>query len=168
MTGANGYEDYTYSDYFIGRNKFQAAASQQIMMRDGGFKVRTNLLAEKVGKTDDWLAAVNLTSAIPDAVNIFNILPVKLPVKLFADIGTRSEAWKKNAAEDRFIYDAGLYLSLLSDNINIYLPLIYSPVFSDYFKSTLPQKNRWLKKISFTIDISNFNLRKINRNLSFL
>ncbi len=23
MTGANGYEDYTYSDYFIGRNKFR-------------------------------------------------------------------------------------------------------------------------------------------------
>ena len=168
MTGANGNEDYTYSDYFIGRNKFMGAASQQIMLRDGGFKVRTDLLAEKTGKTDDWLMAVNLTTTIPDAVNIFNILPVKLPVKLFADIGTRSEAWLKNAEEDRFIYDAGLYLSLLNDNVNIYLPVLHSPVFSDYFKSTLPQKNRWLKKISFTIDISNFSLRKMDRNLSFL
>jgi hypothetical protein len=32
MTGANGYEDYTYSDYFIGRNKFEGMASQQIMI----------------------------------------------------------------------------------------------------------------------------------------
>ena len=30
-------------------------ASQQIMMRDGGFKIRTDLLADKIGKTDDWL-----------------------------------------------------------------------------------------------------------------
>jgi hypothetical protein len=41
MTGANGYEDYTFSNYFIGRNKFDGFASQQIMIRDGGFKVRT-------------------------------------------------------------------------------------------------------------------------------
>jgi hypothetical protein len=64
MTGANGYEDYTYSDYFIGRNKFEGMASQQIMMRDGGFKVRTDLLASKVGKTDDWLIATNFTTTL--------------------------------------------------------------------------------------------------------
>ncbi len=44
MTGPNGYEDYTYSDYFLGRNKFDKLPSQQIMMRDGGFKIRTDLL----------------------------------------------------------------------------------------------------------------------------
>ena len=33
MTGPNGYEDYTYSDYFIGRNKFDRLPSQQIMTR---------------------------------------------------------------------------------------------------------------------------------------
>ncbi|MEO7984853.1 MAG: M1 family metallopeptidase, partial [Bacteroidota bacterium] len=57
MTGANGSEDYTYSDYFAGRNRFDGFLSQQIMVRDGGFKVRTDLLAEKVAKTDDWLIA---------------------------------------------------------------------------------------------------------------
>ena len=167
MTGANGYEDYTYSDYFIGRNKFQGASSQQIMMRDGGFKVRTDLLAEKVGRTDDWLMAVNLTSTIPDAINIFNLLPVKLPVKLFADIGTYAEAWKRDAGLDRFIFDAGIYLALMKETINIYLPIMYSPVFGDYIKSTLTHKNRWLRKVSFTIDVSSFIFRKINSNLSF-
>ena len=49
MTGPNGYEDYTYSDYFAGRNEFEGLASQQIMMRDGAFKVRTDLLADKIG-----------------------------------------------------------------------------------------------------------------------
>ncbi|MBS1654378.1 MAG: M1 family metallopeptidase, partial [Bacteroidetes bacterium] len=63
MTGANGYEDYTYSDYFLGRNRFDKFPSQQIMIRDGGFKVRTDLLADKVGKTDNWLMAANFTSS---------------------------------------------------------------------------------------------------------
>ncbi|MEI9908812.1 MAG: hypothetical protein WDO71_03550 [Bacteroidota bacterium] len=45
MTGANGYEDYTYSDYFIGRNEFEGIASQQIMVRDGGFKVKNRFVS---------------------------------------------------------------------------------------------------------------------------
>jgi hypothetical protein len=167
MSGPDGYEDYTYSDYFIGRNKFEGTASQQIMLRDGAFKVRTDLLADKVGKTDNWLIAANFTSTIPDAINFLNLLPVKIPLRLFIDIGTYAEAWDRDEGADRFIYDAGIYLSLLKETVNIYLPVIYSSVFSDYIKSTLPEKNRWLKKISFTIDISNFNLRKVNNNLSF-
>ncbi|MBS1563480.1 MAG: hypothetical protein JST39_03785, partial [Bacteroidetes bacterium] len=49
LTGANGNEDYTYSNYFAARNQFEGFASQQIMERDGFFKVRTDLLSSKVG-----------------------------------------------------------------------------------------------------------------------
>jgi hypothetical protein len=48
MTGPNGYEDYTYSDYFIGRNRFDKLPSQQIMMRDGGFKVEQICILKKL------------------------------------------------------------------------------------------------------------------------
>ena len=164
MTGANGYEDYTYSDYFAGRNEFEGMASQQIMMRDGGFKVRTDLLAQKIGRTDDWLAAVNFSTTIPDKINPLSLLPVKIPLKIFADIGTYAEAWDREADTDRFLFDAGLQLSLLKETIHIYLPLIYSHAFKEYIQSTLPKKNRWLKTISFTIDISNFSTRKFSRS----
>ena len=167
MTGANGYEDYTYSDYFLGRNKFEGFASQQIMMRDGGFKVRTDLLADKVGRTDDWLVAINLSSSIPSGLNPLSMLPVKIPLKLFLDIGTQSEAWKKDAEGDRFLFDAGLQLSLFKETVHFYLPLLYSRVFKDYIQSTLEKKGRIWKTVSFTIDISNFNLRKLDRNLDF-
>jgi hypothetical protein len=167
MTGANGYEDYTYSDYFIGRNKFEGFESQQIMNRDGGFKIRTDLLADKVGRTDDWLASLNLSTTIPDDINPLNLLPFKIPLKLFADIGTFAEAWDKEAEIDRFLFDAGLQIPILKETINIYMPLIYSSVFKDYIESTLDKKGRFFKKISFTIDISNFNLRKFDRNLTF-
>lgn len=165
MTGANGYEDYTYSNYFYGRNEFEGGASQQIMIRDGGFKVRTDLLSNKVGRTDDWLAAANFTSDVPNSINPLSILPFKLPLKVFLDIGTYADAWKKNAETGRFVYDAGLQLSV-GNVINIYVPLLYSSIYKDYFKSYVPDKT-FLKKISFSIDVQNISLRKIFPQLSF-
>lgn len=161
MTGADGYEDYTYSDYFIGRNHFDQLASQQIMERDGGFKVRTNLYSNKIGKTDDWLMAINLSSTIPDKINPLQMLPFNIPLKLFLDIGTQSDDWKKNSSSDRFLFDAGLQFPLFNESVNIYVPLLYSNAFKDYIQNTLERKNRFMKTISFSIDISNFNLRKI-------
>ena len=167
MTGPNGYEDYTYSDYFIGRNRFNGLPSQQIMVRDGGFKVRTDLYADKVGKTDDWLASVNLTTTIPNGINPLSILPVKIPLKLFVDIGTYGDAWDKDAGLDRFIFDAGLQISMFANTVNIYVPVIYSSIYKDYIQSVLEKKGRFWKTVSFSIDISNFSLKKINRELDF-
>jgi hypothetical protein len=166
LTSPKGYEDYTYSNYFIGRTEFERFANQQIMMRDGGFKVRTDLLASKTGKTDNWLMAINFVSDIPDGFNILNVLPVKIPLKLYFDIGTYAEAWKQGSEESRFLFNGGLQLSLLKNTINIYCPLVYSRVYSDYFKSTIPEK-RFLKNIAFSIDIQNISLKKIDRRLPF-
>lgn len=166
MTGANGYEDYTYSDYFIGRNEFEGTGSQQIMVRDGAFKVRTDLLADKVGKTDDWLIALNLTTGLP-GLNPFSLkedFPFKL--KLFADVGTYAEPWKKNSTSDKFLFDAGIQLSIFK-TINIYFPFIYSRPFKDYIQSTVPKKNRAFKVMSFSIDLSNFSFRKIDSKYEY-
>jgi len=167
MTGANGYEDYTYSDYFIGRNEFEGPPSQQIMERDGAFKVRTDLLAEKVGKTDDWLIAANFSTTIPSSINPLSLLPVKIPLNLFFDIGTYAETWKQGAETDRFVFDAGIHIPILKETVNIYIPLIYSNIYKDYIQSTIEKKGRFWKKISFSIDISNFSFRKFDRNLDF-
>ncbi|HSN62353.1 MAG TPA: M1 family metallopeptidase, partial [Ferruginibacter sp.] len=88
MTGPKGYEDYTYNNYFMGRNEFEGFANQQIMMRDGAFKVRTDLLSSKIGKTDNWLAALIFNSSIPKNINPLELMPFKIPLKVFADIGT--------------------------------------------------------------------------------
>jgi len=166
MTGPKGYEDYTYSNYFVGRNEFDKFSSQQIMIRDGGFKVRTDLLSSKIGKTDDWLAAANFTTDIPKDINPLQLMPVKIPLKAFLDIGTYAEAWKKNAATGRFIYDAGLQLSLFKNILNIYIPLLYSKVYKDYFRSTIPEK-LFIKNIAFSIDIQNLSFRKLIPQISF-
>ena len=167
LTGANGYEDYTFSNYFIGRNKFDGAASQQIMMRDGGFKIKTDLLASPIGKTDDWLIATNFTSAVPSSINPLSLLPFNIPLKVFFDLGTYADAWKKDAEGDHFLFDGGLQLSLLKNTVNIYVPLLYSNVYKNYIQSTLEKKDRFWKRISFSIDIANFNLRTVDKYFSF-
>ncbi len=166
MTGPNGYEDYTYSDYFLGRNHFEGLESQQIMMRDGGFKVRTDLLASKVGKTDRWLTAVNLNSSIPGKINPLSLLPVKIPLRVFFDLGTYADAWDKDAEGDRFLFDLGLHIPLFNESVNIYLPILYNRVYSDYYKSTIT-KNRFLKTISFTVNFYNKDVQQLNRELEF-
>jgi hypothetical protein len=160
MTGAKGNEDYTYSDYFIGRNEFEGWMSQQIMERDGFFKVRTDLLGEKIGKSDDWLMSMNFVTDIPKNLNPLSVLPIKIPIKLFADIGTYAEAWEQETATGKFLYDAGLQLSLFKSLVNVYVPLLYSKVYSSYFKSTLGEK-RFLKTISFNIDLQQLKLNKV-------
>ncbi len=166
LSAPKGYEDYTYSNYFVGRNEFEGFASQQMMMRDGGFKVRTDMLANKIGKTDDWLMALNFSTDIPDQINILNILPFRVPLKVYMDIGTYADAWKANAEGSKVLYNAGLQLSLLKNTVNIYAPLFYSKPYKDYFLSTITEK-RFLKNISFTIDIQNFSLKKIDRRMPY-
>ncbi len=164
MSGARGYEDYTYSDYFVGRSEFEGWQSQQIMQRDGFFKVRTDLLGSKVGKTDDWLMALNISGNIPDKFNPLQVLPFKIPLYFFVDIGTYAEAWKDNPASGRFLYDAGLQLPLFKSLVNIYFPIIYSKVYGDYFKSTLGEKRFW-KTVSFSFNLDKLKLNKISRDI---
>ena len=160
MTGPKGYEDYTYSNYFVGRNEFEGFSNQQIMIRDGAFKVRTDLLSNKIGKTDNWLGALNFTSSIPKNINPLELTPLKIPLKIFADIGTHAEAWETNSGTPKFLYDAGLQISLLNNTINIYVPLFYSKVYRDYFKSTIIEK-RFVKNISFSIDMQSTTVKKL-------
>jgi hypothetical protein len=165
LSGANGDEDYTYSDYFIGRNRFDGWKSQQMQIRDGGFKIQTALRSPKVGKTDRWLAAINLHTTIPDNINPLSILPVKIPLGVFFDLGTFAEAWNVNAETDKWLYDAGIQVSLFQNAVQIYLPLLQSRVFTDYFRSTFPEKRFW-RKVSFSIDLNALRLKNLMPTLT--
>ena len=166
MSGANGNEDYTYSNYFIGRNEFEGFGTRQLMMKEGAFKVHTDLLSEKIGKTDNWLGAINLTSTIPKNINPLEALPIKLPVKIFFDLGTYSNAWEQNPPTEKLLYDAGFQISLLKDMVNVYFPIVYSKSYKDYFKSVLNEKI-FMKNISFSIDLQKITLKNIFPEIAF-
>ncbi|MDP4216447.1 MAG: M1 family metallopeptidase [Bacteroidota bacterium] len=155
LTAVRGNEDYTYSNYFIGRNEFTGFASQQIMMRDGGLKIRTDLFQGLQGRSDNWVAAINFNSTLPQG-----LVPAWLPLRVFFDVGTYAESWKPNPPTDKFLYTGGLQLSLLKDVVHIYAPLFYSHVFIDNLK-TVPGENGFWKKVSFSIDLQKPDLHQI-------
>ena len=74
-------------------------------------------------------------------------------------MGTYAEAWKKNASTSRFLYVGGLQLSLIKGILNFYAPLLYSKEFRDQLKS-VPDENKFFKRVSFSIDIQKISLRK--------
>jgi hypothetical protein len=154
LTAVRGDEDYTYSNYFIGRNEHEGFLSQQVMMRDGDLKLRTDLFQGLQGRSDNWVASMNLNTTLPN-----KLFPFKLPIKIFLDVGTYADAWQKGSTVSRFLYVSGLQLSILKGIINIYAPILYSTEFSDQLK-TVPEENTFWKKISFSIDLQKINTRK--------
>lgn len=159
LTAVRGNEDYTYSNYFIGRNEQEGIGNQQIMIRDGGLKLRTDLFQDLQGRSDNWIASMNFSTSLPT-----KMFPVELPVRLFLDVGTYANAWKNNAATSRFLYVGGIQLVLFRDLVNIYAPLVYSKEFRDNLK-TVPEENKFLKKLSFSIDIQRLSPRKMTNNI---
>jgi hypothetical protein len=155
LTAVRGDEDYTYSNYFMGRTGSEGLASQQIMMRDGGLKIRTDLFQGLQGRSDEWVASINFSTTLPD-----KLFPFKLPLKLFLDAGTYAEAWDKNAETSRFLYVGGLQLSLFSNLVNIYAPVVFSKEFKDNLK-TIPEDYKFLKRLSFSIDLHTLSSRKL-------
>jgi hypothetical protein len=164
MTGPNGEEDYTYSAPFIGRNETSGLWSQQIMQRDGFFKVRADLLAEKIGRSDDWLTALNFTMDVPDRFNILAALPIKIPLKLFADVGASGATWSGSAEGSRLLYDGGFQISLLNNIVNFYFPLVYSGVYRDYYKSV--PGNSFFQRMSFSINIQDLSFRDFRQQFT--
>jgi hypothetical protein len=154
LTAVRGVDDYTYDNYFVGRNEYNGLASQQIMMRDGDLKIRTDLFQDLQGRSDDWVAAVNLNSTLPP-----QLVPAWMPLRLFLDIGTYAQAWSDNPPTRHFLYTGGVELCLLDKALRIYIPLVYSSDFSNQLK-TVPGQNGFFQKISFSIDLRQLPVRK--------
>ena len=164
LLGGNGSDDYTYSNYFVGRSASSSyvnaplendgLGAQQIMIQNtGGLKMRVDPSSVQ-GLSENWIAAINFNTTLPN-----NLFPVKLPLKLFFDAGTYAEAWNRNASVSKFLCVGGLQLSLFNNVLNVYAPIIYSKDFKDYLK-TDKEANRFVKKITFSIYIQNFRLKK--------
>jgi hypothetical protein len=165
LLGANGIDDYTYSNYFLGRTastsygdiplKNDGIAAQQIMIPNtGGLKFRLDQVGN-MWQSENWIAAINFNSTLPN-----NLFPASLPLRIFFDAGTYAEAWQKNAISSKFLYVGGLQVSILKNVVNIYVPLIYCSDFKEYLK-TDKEANQFLRKITFSIDIQNFRLSNI-------
>lgn len=168
LMGVTGEEDFTYSNYFIGRSASHALdqsvvsnaglAAQQIMIRDGGLKMRLDHFEFLQGRSERWVAAINLNTTLPK-----NIFPLPIPLRLFFDAGTYAEAWDDDNESARFLYVGGLQLSVFKV-INIYAPIVFSKAIRENLKA-LPEQNSFARRLTFSIDIQNISLRQFTNNL---
>lgn len=159
MNGPSGNQDFLYSDYFIGRNETSGWMNQQIMERDGFFKVKTpGLSSSNLGFSDNWLSSLNVVADIPQNWNPFQVLPFKIPLKVFVDIGSYSELWSGTDNSEKLLYDAGFQLSLFKSLVNVYIPIVYSRKYRDAYNSV--PNNKFLRTLSFSINLNALNYKK--------
>ncbi len=176
MYGPNGTQDYTYSNAFAERNQSTNLAGRQIVIRDGGFKYRSDFSALLPGlKTngidffDNWLSAANFEIDLPRKINPLSVLPVKIPLKIFADIGTSASPWTAGSELSKFLYSMGLELPLFKV-LKIYYPLVQSKSFEEPNSVNDPVRmggpSWWQKRLTFTVDLQ--SLKKMGTTFSIL
>jgi hypothetical protein len=142
LSGQTGAQDYLYNDIFVGRQENSGLWSRQMTSSDGSFKVFSFR-----GQTTKYLATLNFKTSLPG----------KLPLKLYADFGTY-----ENEEPDREIlnYNAGLIVSFIPDNFEVYIPLLVSK----QIQNTLDLNNiSFSERIRFVLNINALNPSRIFR-----
>lgn len=153
FSGAN---DYLYDGTFIGRNEREGLAAQQYSMQEGGQKLATPLYGFPLGRSNDWLLALNLRSDLPLG---------KLPIRAYLDLSTYADAASVSPSGNRILYSAGLELHLLQDVFLLHVPLLLCPDYRDYLNSMYPNNNFW-HSISFSLELQHINwLRAVSSGL---
>jgi len=120
--------DYLFDYGYLGRSENSGIYSQQIIIAEGGFK---SFLDERYRFSNDWLATVNAS------VNLWRWIEV------YGDIGMV----KNRNQNEKFVYDAGVRLNLLTDYFELYLPM-YS---NNGWEVSQPQ---YAEKIRFVVTLS--------------
>ncbi len=98
--------DYLFDYGYLGRSEDSGIYSQQIIIAEGGFK---SFLDEEYRFSDNWMTTVNTS---------FNLWKW---IELYGDAGLV----KNNGFKEKFVYDSGIRLNLVTDYFELYFP-IYS------------------------------------------
>ncbi len=98
--------DYLFDYSYLGRSEDSGIYSQQIIIAEGGFK---SFLDERYRFSNNWMTTVNAS---------FNIWRW---IELYGDAGLV----KNKGVDEKFVYDSGVRLNLVTDYFELYLP-VYS------------------------------------------
>ena len=138
-------DDYLYDGVYFGRSERDGLSSHQLAIREGGLKIPTPYYANPLGVSDNWLAAVNVSASVP-----------YLPIRLFFDAATFSEAGKLNPSGAKLLYDGGVSVHLPYDVLSVYWPFVFSPDYRDYLNS-VEGKSGIRQTIRFQLNLQNVN-----------
>lgn len=145
---AQGFNDYSYDDFYFGRNESEGLLSQQIALREGGMKVALGSPFSE-GRSNDFIIALNLWSDLP------HDLPGKLPIRPYFDIGYYSDKRPISSGldfSDQLWWQGGFSISNRNRSLAVFFPVISSRNVKDLYDSS--GRNTFWKRITFTIDLT--------------
>jgi hypothetical protein len=129
--------DYLFDYNYLGRSESTGLFSQQFIWAEGGFKSKL-----QNPFSNDWIATTNL------GVNLWNWIEV------YGDLGFL----KNQNIKQKFVYDSGIRLNLVTDYLEFYLP-IYSNNGWEISQPKYAEKIRFIATIS-TSTITSLFTRK--------
>ncbi|NUN99601.1 MAG: M1 family metallopeptidase [Saprospiraceae bacterium] len=144
---SRGPNDYRFDDLYFARDEDQGFFSQQISLRDGGFKtVIENSF--NLGRSNNFILALNLKADLPVK------LPLNLPLKPYFDIGYFDNAMptaQDATLKDQLLWSGGFALEFFSNTFGIYFPVVNSQNIRDRFA----ERGNYWTRISFQIKFQN-------------
>jgi len=118
--------DYLFDYNFYGRSESTGFFSQQYIMAEGGFKSKI-----EPRYADKWMATLNASYSIWNWIEVYG------------DLGLM----KNKVENEKFIYDSGIRLNLVTDYFEVYFP-VYSN------NGWEISQNKYNEKIRFVVTLS--------------
>jgi len=118
--------DYLFDYNFYGRSESTGFFSQQYIMAEGGFKSKI-----EPRYADKWMATLNASYSIWNWIEVYG------------DLGLM----KNKVKNEKFIYDSGIRLNLVTDYFEVYFP-VYSN------NGWEISQNKYNEKIRFVVTLS--------------
>lgn len=146
-SGYSGNDDYLFSYNYIARNEPNGLGASQFTETDGAMK----LPSLGLGNSNEWMVSLNIKTP-----KLFI-----LPVRIYGDAVFTDQRFFLN---EKFIYSAGLNVTVWKDIIDIYVPLAYS---DDLTKVLEFNDVDFWQRIRFTLNIHKLAPKEFIRNNLF-
>ena len=152
--GYSAYNDYKFDEWYFGRNENTGISSQQIILRDGGFKVPLPATQANNGFTSNsLLVSLNLKADLPDA------FPGNLPIKPYFDMAfvERNTGTEDKTFQEQFWWNGGFALEL-GEVFALYFPVVSSNNLKAF---QTDDRAKYFNRVSFVLDLKKLNPRRV-------
>ncbi len=140
-----GFNDYTYDEYFFSRKNQNGFYDDQVSLTaGGGFKTPIGS-AYSIGMSNRFAAALNGIVDLPFSTRWF-------PLQLYFDVGTYT-TWSNGKFGNNVMYNGGLMLNF-ADVVRIHFPIIFSEELGNRYKEV---HHGFLSRLSFAFDLHKLN-----------
>ncbi len=158
MSGLQGGNDLLHDNYYLGRNESNGILSRQIVNSFGGFRNVSYSLINPIGQSAGWLNTYNLDAD----------LPIKLPLRLYADLGFHKDFRRASSGYKMMQYGGGVCFHL-GEFLKINFPVFLSKDFSDNQKMYIPAGttfSHYFQRITYSINLNSLYFVPALRNFN--